>query len=521
MASAVVQPQASRGFRFASSTAMRPPTQSVLNTPRPGVASFATVGGAQESTNTPQPDGEGVASGYVIPEGLLVSETAGLNASFSAAQSAVTTTTPVVSCLDMVGFDGQAPGSMHATLACGDQLGHICVYSASREALDAFSPDAFQTKYSHQAFLPEIDCLKSTRIDEKVKCLCFLPPRCDGVISYLASNERTIKLFRMRDGVVPQRHRSKSVVPLRAFASVHRFQVHTVSLCADQETFLSADDFQVYWWHLEAEDTARAPCLMDVKPPVLSNITELLTSARFHPTHGSLFAVAKTTGNGLVGDLRQPPSRQPRSMAVSVTVLPQYNPVQCGNDDILCSISDIGFASDNHIVTRDYLGLKLWDMRLAREPISRTTLLPGLVPHLDHLYDIDAIFDRFTLACDAESGLVVSGVYDGTVAVWDTKLAVLSANDTAASALLHNEGVGPSMTYYSGSSLEAPENVENGGMHEKPPALPDATVPPAATDSFLSQKVLAVGIAAGGTCFSYALEDAMYSFFRSPAASLP
>lgn len=39
------------------------------------------------------------------------------------------------------------------------------------------------------------------------------------------------------------------------FADAHTYHINSLSCCMDGQTFLSADDLRIYWWHLDRSDT--------------------------------------------------------------------------------------------------------------------------------------------------------------------------------------------------------------------------------------------------------------------------
>jgi hypothetical protein len=212
-------------------------------------------------------------------------------------------------------------------------------------------------------------------------------------------------------------------MPHRVFSGPHRSTIHDVSICQDGETFLSVDDLQVFWWHLESdESSSRATCIADVTPSSgnMDDVSQLITSAAFHPSHGSLYLLGRSNGEINIGDLRDPPCRKPRRFDVTMQLRPCHNSVQHPeHNDILTSISSAQFLGDHTVVTRDYLELKLWDTRNpSNGPVAKQGVLTGVAPQLNDLYDCDAIFDRFHVSCDPQSGTVVSGAYAGVFVAW-------------------------------------------------------------------------------------------------------
>jgi hypothetical protein len=89
----------------------------------------------------------------------------------------------------------------------------------------------------------------------------------------------------------------------RTFAGAHAYHVNSLSLCSDGETFLSADDLRVNLWHLDAP-AAPPYTLVDLKPPRMEDLTEVVTTAEFHPAHCALFCHASSKGVLRLGDLR-------------------------------------------------------------------------------------------------------------------------------------------------------------------------------------------------------------------------
>lgn len=360
---------------------------------------------ATSTTSTPRLD-ESTNEPYTeIPEGFLAAETGSASFSFaSTAAKADNAEAATISCLDMI-----CDTSNHIVM--GDSSGRMALYVTSEA-----TPRRHLRRFWHQAFIPEIDCLRSAPIEERVTCGRLLPKRTPAVTTYLAANARNIKLYRMREDVA--RPRSKTVVPLSVFTGPHKHApIHSLALCADAQTFLSADDFQVQWWHLDGTDQASS-CLVDIHPADMGEISELLTAAAFHPSHGSLFLTASSNGWTAVGDLRDPPSRSERHYSSKLTLKPEHNIVQCEHDDILCSVADAAFLHDTSVVTRDYLSMKLWDLRRPTTPVAQLAVHECLADHLSELYDSDAVFDRFGLAVDTASGTVITGLYDARVALW-------------------------------------------------------------------------------------------------------
>lgn len=320
-------------------------------------------------------------------------------------------------------------------------------YSAQRylrRQLDLRQGQRLLRRHAHRAHVQSINALTSAVELPSVKCMCFIRTSdSPTTLSYLTASEHVIKLFCVRragcsaldcfpemasvvDATfygsryyarLPAAH---AILPVREFGPVAN-SIQSLGVSADGVTFMSVEDLQVFWWHLECGETNKGTCIADFRPASgeLSEVEELVTAAAFHPTHGSLFLLSRSSGVLNIGDLRNPPLRQPRQYALTTRIVPEYNPIQHASyNEILCSISAAAFMGDNHVVTRDYVSLKLWDLRQAQSPVSMVPVMRYVGPYLDTLYECDSIFDRFHVAIDAASATVVTGLYDGAVAVW-------------------------------------------------------------------------------------------------------
>lgn len=204
---------------------------------------------------------------------------------------------------------------------------------------------------SHEA---EFDYLKSLEIEEKINTIAWCKGgsysgsyspsnsssssagggagRVNGSLFLLSTNDKTIKLWKISE------RRPKSVAefnvttgpygsqvpptslgalrvprlisgepqmfafPRRVFSSAHSYHINSLACCSDGETFLSADDLRINLWSLE---NARLSWnVVDIKPPTLEELTEVITAAEFHPSHCHLFVYASSRGTVKLGDMR-------------------------------------------------------------------------------------------------------------------------------------------------------------------------------------------------------------------------
>jgi serine/threonine-protein phosphatase 2A regulatory subunit B len=87
--------------------------------------------------------------------------------------------------------------------------------------------------------------------------------------------------------------------------------------------------------------------------------------------------------------------------------------------EIIASISDVRFSRDGrHLVSRDYMSLKVWDLAMERQPLLTLHVHEELRPRLCDLYENDSIFDKFDVAMDGTASYVASGSYNNTFKVF-------------------------------------------------------------------------------------------------------
>jgi serine/threonine-protein phosphatase 2A regulatory subunit B len=252
-----------------------------------------------------------------------------------------------------------------------------------------------QTEF--QSHEPEFDCLKSLEIEEKINMIKFSKRTANGLF-LLATNDKTIKYWKVHDkkirrpvgasasGATSQRvgsgaltiphstgHQTITIATLkRVYANAHTYHINSVSINSDGTTFISADDLRVNLWSLDISDTSFN--IIDLKPPNLEELTEVITSAIFHPTSCNMLLYTSSRGTIRLCDLR--------AAAHAESNTKQY---ECEEDpstrsffsEIISSISDAKFTSDGqYIISRDYMTLKIWYVYLQCLYSTLTALIP-------------------------------------------------------------------------------------------------------------------------------------------------
>mmetsp|Transcript_2403 Transcript_2403/g.3853 ORF Transcript_2403/g.3853 Transcript_2403/m.3853 type:complete len:528 (-) Transcript_2403:405-1988(-) len=354
-------------------------------------------------------------------------------------------------------------------LAIGDRCGRVALFrQCATEKSNLYTYEA-QFK-SHD---PEFDYLKSLEIEEKINKLRFLKHRA-GQPTLLTTNDKTIKLWKVnpeskicaieRYGGLRLPRVSTTGIQATAsqrkiYAGAHAYHINTISPCADGETFLSADDLRINIWHFDVTDQTFN--IIDLKPINMEDLTEVITTATFHPTCSHLFMYASSKGSIKMYDLRDsarchlPVTTLTCSGTTRNLIKKNHQQVRTtdsssssdedddliettGSDasygqrsffsEIVTSISDARFLDyqDTHqyIVARDYLSVKLWDTRKPNIPVTISSVHEQLEHRLSELYDSDRIFDKFEVAplnknLLSSNPLLISGSYSNSISLFN------------------------------------------------------------------------------------------------------
>eukprot|EP01126_Amoeba_proteus_P023818 TRINITY_DN2394_c0_g1_i1.p1 TRINITY_DN2394_c0_g1~~TRINITY_DN2394_c0_g1_i1.p1 ORF type:complete len:302 (-),score=57.11 TRINITY_DN2394_c0_g1_i1:372-1277(-) len=245
----------------------------------------------------------------------------------------------------------------------------------------------------------------------------------------MTSNDKTIKLFRMTmsgESDVPP-----TVRPRKVFQGAHAYNINSLSFNSDGETFISADDLRINLWNIEISNEAFG--IVDIKPENMDNLQEVITFSDFHPTSCNLFIYSTSKGALRLGDLR--------CSSLCDTYAKEFtNPGgEIGGffQELVATISNCKFSPNGYfIASRDYLSMKIWDLRKEKGPLRTIKFHEFLIPKLCDLYESDCIFDKFHCSWSGYSTQMLTGSYNGNFYVCNafgsetgiTKLALKSNN---------------------------------------------------------------------------------------------
>ncbi|GJV62280.1 serine/threonine protein phosphatase 2A 55 kDa regulatory subunit B beta isoform-like protein isoform X1 [Tanacetum coccineum] len=329
----------------------------------------------------------------------------------------------------------------------------------------------FRYRTEFQSHEPEFDYLKSLEIEEKINKIRWCHTS-NGAMFLLSTNDKTVKFWKVQEkkikkicnfNVDPQKFTSNGFssssnvhtsskaccanpvscksnngpilpggitslrLPMvtscetsllarcrRTYAHAHDYHINSISNNSDGETFISADDLRINLWNLEISNQSFN--IVDVKPPNMEDLTEVITSAEFHPSHCNMLAYSSSKGSIRLLDLRQSALCDTHSKLFEVREAPGSKSFFT---DIISSVSDIKFAKGGrYILSRDYMTLKLWDINMGSGPVATFQVHEHLRPKLCDLYENDAIFDKFECCLSGDGQRVATGSYSNMFRVF-------------------------------------------------------------------------------------------------------
>jgi len=316
-------------------------------------------------------------------------------------------------------------------LAAGDRGGRVVIFQRV-ESED--TPCEYKFFAEFQSHEPEFDYLKSLEIEEKINKIKWCFPNNNSHF-LLTTNDKTIKLWKVynktvfdppakvnnpRNGLnvplrAPRKEAQKTAIPRKIFANAHAYHINSISLNTDGETYISADDLRINLWNIETSDQSFN--IIDIKPANMEELTEVITAAEFHPQSCNYLMYSSSKGTIKLGDLREAALCDNHSKKFEEEEDPANKSFF---SEIIASISDIKFSRDGrYILSRDYLSLKQWDIRMENRPVRTIRIHDFLKSKLCDLYENDCIFDKFECSLSGNGDHLITGSYHNYVHIYD------------------------------------------------------------------------------------------------------
>jgi len=308
-------------------------------------------------------------------------------------------------------------------LAAGDRGGRIVIFE--RETGKDKGTN-FKFHFEFQSHEPEFDYLKSLEIEEKINKIKWFPRSRHNSLLLLTTNDKTIKLWKVHEKqinvvdrdlsddedclVVPKiigRQKLMTSTARKTFSNAHAYHINSISLNSDGENYLSADDLRINLWNLGV--SSQSFNILDIKPANMEELTEVITCAEFHPQQCNLFMYSSSKGTIKLSDMRENALCDNSGVGFEEEEDPSSKSFF---SEIISSVSDIKFSADGqYIISRDYLSLKVWDIKMSNKPVKKIDIHDYLRPKLCDLYENDCIFDKFECHMSGDGKHLVTGSY--------------------------------------------------------------------------------------------------------------
>lgn len=377
-------------------------------------------------------------------------------------------------------------------LATGDKGGRVVLFERNT-AKKANCEYKFFTEFqSHDA---EFDYLKSLEVEEKINKIKWLQS-LNNLLYLLSTNDKTIKLWKVMERQVKlvsennlngQDHLPSSkftlndlhlpkmtfhdklilAQPKKIYSNAHAYHINSISVNSDQETYLSSDDLRINLWNLDIPDQSFN--IVDIKPANMEELTEVITSAEFHPTHCNLFMYSLSKGTIKLSDMRL------NSLCdLHAKVFEEYLDPALHNffTEITSLISDVKFSHDGrYIVSRDYMTIKIWDLAMELKPLKTINVHEHLRDRLCDTYENDAIFDKFEVQFSGDNKSVMTGSYNNNFMIYPSAVGGLQAAESKEFEFKNKKGLDEDDEDSDEDDVESPPAA--GAYPQSPNALDD------------------------------------------------
>ena len=191
----------------------------------------------------------------------------------------------------------------------------------------------------------------------------------------------------------------------------------------DDESFLTADESRLDLWNVD-KTVGQVYNLIDYERRNPSFGDERILSAKFNPESGCTFLYTTSKGRINICDLRERSNFHKKAS----TQL-QVNSSSVGGNSVFChwvdSVSDAKFVpNSNCIVSRDYMTVKLWDLRYGgnsskSKPIYSAQVTDYMERNLPALHEMENLEDMFFLDVSPDGKHIATGGYNRSGHVMD------------------------------------------------------------------------------------------------------
>ena len=207
-------------------------------------------------------------------------------------------------------------------------------------------------------------------------------------------------------------HQLKGVYP-----QLHQHPISFLSVCSNGENFLSGDALKVNLWTLENKSSAFT--VAHLKFDESDESPEVISSVKCHPKQDSLFIYSSTKGITRQCDMRMASTCDDSAIHFEYMI-----PKEKVNlfSEVLKSVSESSYSPDgNYILARDFLTVKVWDVRAPNAPVKTCNIFDPLKYKLSDLYMNEQILEKFGVVSSHDGSSFATGTFNGCFHIYDYK----------------------------------------------------------------------------------------------------
>lgn len=205
----------------------------------------------------------------------------------------------------------------------------------------------------------------------------------------------------MKQLFTPRERSRRSTVHLETECNPqHIYNIHSVHTSPNAEKVLVADELSVNVW---TPDLAAPVLVVDIKPPKLSDLTRVITCARFKKNSNNVFVYSTSDGTLEFHDMRLSSKSEVVASICADSSVEFYR-------EIVRSISDFCFVGDDVVASRNFQNVVCYDLRSPRSVLLEKEVLPLVKKKISELYETDGIFTRFKI--DAAGKRIYTGSFN-------------------------------------------------------------------------------------------------------------
>ena len=360
-------------------------------------------------------------------------------------------------------------------IALGDKAGRLIIFEENEGKGKSVE---YQYLTELQSHLREFDYLKSVEIEEKIIHIQWLRPQFKAL--YLVStNDKTIKLWKVTEKGIkkPVKNAQHSLFPKfqtvetnhishmqNSFPNLHTYNINAISVSPNEEYLISSDDLRVNLWSLH--DTQTAYNVIDLKPDNLDELSEVITTCNYHPIQDTIFLYATSKGIMEICDLRKGGALN-SNKCIHLTEKDDSTPKNFFTD-IVSSVSSATFSKNGrYVVSRDFLNLKIWDVNMPGQPVSKVCIYEPLKTKLCELYENDCIFERFDVTPSPCSNYFVTGNFNNNFNLVDRNGETNTMYELSFNKKTINRQIPKKCTEQIGANYDYMRKVSKCAFHPK------------------------------------------------------